>query len=137
VKLLVVAAGHDTRRMLQKLAARGRVEIEWREFDDDLARSAMDCAAVLIDGDAARRPEAAPALERMARLSRRRPRVPVLLLSRLGDRRAGRGCGLSRQDGVLHAHCRLRSLAWAEAEALLADALQRETLEPVTFEYQG
>lgn len=137
MRLLVVAAAAGTRRMLQKLAADGTVEIDWCDADDDLVRPASLCEAVLIDGSAARLDAPGPLLESVAHLRRRMPKLPVLVLSRFGAARSGAGCGVTRRDGMLHAHCRLRSLAWQEAEALLADALQRESMEPVTFEYQG
>lgn len=132
-----MAAAAGTKRMLQKLAADGAVEIEWRDPDDELVRPAARCEAVLIDGSAARLEHAASLLESVAHLRRRMPKLPVLVLSKFGAARSGSGCGVTRRDGLLHAHCRLRSLAWQEAEALLADALQRESMEPVTFEYQG
>jgi len=137
VKLLVVAAAPGTRRMLQRFASEGAVEIDWRDADDDLARAARRCEAVIIDGSAARPDRAGPLLESVAQLRRRMPKLPVLVLSELSAARAGSGCGLIHRDGVLHSHCRLRSLAWQEAEALLAEALQREAGDPVTFEYRG
>jgi hypothetical protein len=137
MKLLVVGAANGTKRMLRKLAASGVLEIEWRGVDDELSRRTDDCAAVLIDGSAARSDRAAALLERVGRLQRRIPGVPVLVLSRLGAERSGSACGVIRRDGMLHAQCRLKSLAWHEAQALLADALQRELLEPVTFEFRG
>lgn len=137
MKLLVVGAAGGTKRMLRKLAGRGVLEIEWRGADDGLAQRMDGCAAVLIDGSAARADRAAPLLERVARLRRRMPGVPVLVLSRLGAERSGSACGVTQRDGMLHAECRLKSLAWHEAQALLADARQREALEPVTFEFRG
>ena len=137
MKLLVVGAASGIKRILRKLVTRGVLEIEWRGVDDELSCPVDGCEAVLIDGSAARPDRAAPLLERVARLRRRMPGVPVLVLSRLGTERSGSACGLMRRDGILHAQCRLKSLAWHEAQALLADALQREVLEPVTFEFRG
>lgn len=137
MKLLVVGAVGGTKRVLQKLAARGIVEIEWRDAEAELTCPAGSCEAVLIDGAAARLDHAAPLLERVARMRRRMPGVPVLVVNKLDAARSGSGCGVTRRNGMLQAQCRLKSLAWQEAQALLTDALQREVLEPVTFEYRG
>ena len=138
MKLLVVGAASGTKRMLRKLAGRGVLEIEWRGVDDELSTRMDGCAAVLIDSNAARSVRSASLLERVARLRRRMPGVPVLVLSKLGSERSGSAGGPMRRDGIPRTQGRLRrSLASHEPQALLADVRQRDALEPGTLEFRG
>ena len=137
MKLLVVGAASGTKRMLRKLAGRGVLEIEWRGVDDELSTRMDGCAAVLIDSNAARSVRSASLLERVARLRRRMPGVPVLVLSKLGSERSGSAGGPMRRDGIPRIQGRLKSLASHEPQPLLADARQRDALEPGTLEFRG
>ena len=116
--------------------------LECRTLDEVQTCDLKTCDMVLLDGNARGCAAQHRLLEAAQGLRRKAPRVPIMILSAF-DPAASRtaaqhGCGVTASgDGTWHLHCRLKELAWRESEALLHETLEREPLEPVTFEYRG
>ena len=116
--------------------------VECRALDEIQTCDVKTFDMVLLDGNARGCAAQHRLLEAAQDLRRKAPRVPIMILSafdpaeaRIGARR---GCGVTASgDGKWRMHCRLKELAWRESEALLHEALEREPLEPMTFEYRG
>ena len=116
--------------------------VECRALDEVQTCNLKTCDMVLLDGNARGCAAQHRLHEAAQNLRRKAPRVPIMILSAFDpadSRTAARhGCGVTASgDGKWHLHCRLQELAWRENEALLHEALEREPLEPMTFEYRG
>ena len=115
--------------------------VEYRTLDEVHTSDLKTCNMVLLDGNARGCAAQQRLLEVAQYLRSKAPRVPIIILSAF-DPAASRtplhGCGVTASgDGKWNMHCRLKELAWRESDALLHDTLEREPLEPMTFEYRG
>jgi DNA-binding transcriptional LysR family regulator len=116
--------------------------MEYRTLDEVHSCDLNAYDIVLLDGRAHGNAAQDRLFEAAQNLRHKAPRVPIVMLSMFDpavSRNAARhGCGVAAGgDGNWHMHCRLKELAWNENQALLHDALEREPLEPTTFEYRG
>ena len=116
--------------------------LECRTLDEVQTCDLKTCDMVLLDGNARGCAAQHRLLKAAQDLRRKAPRVPIMVLSPFdpaASRTAARhGCGITASgDGKWDLHCQLKELAWRESEALLHETLEREPLEPVTFEYRG
>jgi hypothetical protein len=120
--------------------------VRWTALEDSAAADFRGCGLVLLDASNDD-PAAQERLVSAAHAIRARaPGVTVLVVSAFESGKVRQGRGRERQgncqlaacgDGVWRVRCRLHELAWAETEALIREALERETNEPVVFEYRG
>lgn len=130
------------RKALQELLGDSGHRVECRTLDEVQSCDLKTCYMVLLDGDARGCAAQHRLVEAAQDLRRKAPRVPIMILSAFdpaaGRTAARRGCGVTASgDGKMHLHCRLKEVAWRESDALLHETLEREPLEPVTFEYRG
>jgi CheY-like chemotaxis protein len=129
-------------RVLQELLEDSGHRVERRTLDEVQTCDLKTCDVVLLDGNAPGCAAQQRLLEAAQDLRRKAPRMTIMILSAFdpaASRTAARhGCGVTASgDGTWHMHCRLKELAWRESEALLHETLEREPLEPMTFEYRG
>lgn len=131
---------------LRALLRGSRHQVRWATLADSAACDFHDCALVLLEAtnDDPTTQERLVAAAHAVRA--RSPGTPVLVVSAFesATRRPAqanarhRACQVTAcGDGVWRVRCRLHELAWAETEALIREALERETKEPVVFEYRG
>lgn len=115
--------------------------VECRTLDEVQTCDLKTCDMVLLDGNARGDAAQQRLLEAAQDLRSKAPRVPIIIVSAFdpaASRPVRHGCGVTASgDGKWNMHCRLKELAWRENEALLHDTLEREPLEPMTFEYRG
>jgi CheY-like chemotaxis protein len=142
MKLILFAEANHPRKALQQLLGDTGHRVECHSLDEVQTCDLKTCDMVLLDGNARGCAAQHRLLEAAQDLRSKAPRVPIMVLSAFdpaaGRTAAGHGCGLTASgDGKWHMHCRLKELAWRESEALLHETLEREPLEPVTFEYRG
>jgi hypothetical protein len=146
MKIALLGDADHRRGPLRALLEGSRHRVEWTALADCAAADLRGCGLVLLDATnddaAAQERLVAAAHEVRARAAG----APVLVVSAFesGRRHAvrrlerHRDCQLTAcGDGVWRMRCRLQELAWAETEALIREALEREADEPVEFEYRG
>jgi hypothetical protein len=142
MKLILFGDTNRPRKALQQLLGETGHCLERRSLDEVRECDLKGCDMVLLDGGARGCAAQHRLLEAAQDLRSKAPRLPIMILSAF-DPAAGRagarhGCGITASgDGKWHLNCRLKELAWRESEALLHEALEREPLEPMTFEYRG
>jgi len=129
-------------KALQELLGDSGHRVECRKLDEVQACDLKTGDMVLLDGNTRGCAAQHRLFEAAQYLRRKAPRVPIMIVSAFdpaaGRRAARHGCGITASgDGKLNLYCRLTELAWRESEALLRETLEREPLEPVTFEYRG
>jgi len=143
VRILLVADGPPDRGGLRKLLAGAPHEVGTLRLDAGAALMRGDWDMVVLDADARDASAQARLLDAAQASRRNAPHTPIVVMSSFepgtGVRRDGReGCALTEcGGGVWEVRCRLKQLAWRETEALLREAIERDVLEPVAFEYQG
>jgi CheY-like chemotaxis protein len=142
MKLILFGDANQPRKAFRQLLGDTGHGLECHSLHEVQTCDLKTCDMVLLDGNARDCAAQRRLLEAAQDLRRIAPRVPIMILSAFdpaADRAAARhGCGVTASgDGKWHMHCRLKELAWRESEALLHDTLEREPLEPVTFEYRG
>jgi hypothetical protein len=130
------------RKALQQLLGDSAHCLESHALDEVQTCDLKTCDMVLLDGNVRGCAAQHRLLEAAQDLRSKAPRVPIMILSAFNptaSRTVERhGCGVTASgDGSWNLHCRLKELAWRESEALLYETLEREPLEPMTFEYRG
>ena len=142
MKLILFADANRPRKALQQLLGETGHFLERRSLDEVRECVLKSCDMALLDGAARGCAAQHRLLEAAQDLRNKAPRLPIMILSAF-DPAAGRaaarhGCGVTASDdGKWHLHCQLKELALRQSEALLHEALEREPLEPMTFEYRG
>lgn len=129
-------------RALQQLLGDTGHCVEHRTLDEVQICNLKICDMVLLDGNVRGCEAQHRLLDAAQYLRSKAPRVPIVILSAFDPTTsrtaAGQSCGVTASgDGTWRLHCRLKERAWRESEALLHEALEREPLEPMTFEYRG
>jgi DNA-binding NarL/FixJ family response regulator len=142
MKLILFAQANQPRKAFQQLLGDSGHCLECYSLDEVQTCDLKTCDMVLLDGNARGCAAQHRLLEAAQDLRSKAPRVPIMILSAFDSaasrKAAWQGCGVTASgDGSWHLHCRLKELAWRESEALLHETLEREPLEPITFEYRG
>lgn len=142
MKMILFAEAGKPRKTFESLLGDTGHCLECHSLDEVHECDLQTCDMVLLDGSVRGCAEQHRLIEAAQELRSMAPRVPIMILSAFDPSAARlaarRGCGVTASgDGEWHMHCRLKELAWHDNEALLRETLEREPLEPVTFEYRG
>lgn len=145
MKVLMFGGTHHTREILRNLMGKSGHELQFWEKEAHAGPSLDKYHMVVVDGSSGESADRVRLLDILVREIRlQSSRIPIVVMSFIdgaaADRESLSGyfCGIDRpQGGVWHLRCRLKQLAWNECHALLQDAMGRQDIEPVTFEYQG
>lgn len=146
MRLLLLGGAPFTKGIIQKLIGRARHSLDWRSNVEPDTLDVASYDMMLVDGFPGACKDREAVSEILQAIRHKAPEMPIIILSYVNGQGATEGCGASAghscgivksADGVKLVRCRLKELAFSEAEVALTDVIARLPMEPITFEYQG